>query len=116
MLSNATLSRIDRRTGATALGTEVFSTGATLAPGIPVFLDEVSSGQKWTMGATIKDATWVCFVSKTDLAMVGVDAPVIGDQVTVAATGEAAATAQVLVTKDRTLGGLSHWELYLKKI
>ena len=83
MITNALLSEISRRTGANALGEELFDVGEAVA--LACFLDDVSSSQRWTLGATIKDASRVCFLEKAALGTVA--PPIVGDRLTAAVVG-----------------------------
>ena len=114
MITNATLQRIDVLTGQTATGAEVRTTGAALAA--PAFLDDPTGSQHWNLGATIKDASWVCYVAKDELAAAGVTAdPLAGDKWALDFHG-VAVLGQILVVKDRQLGSVSHWEVFLKRV
>lgn len=113
MLTNATIDRIDRLSGADALGQAVVIEGAAIS--IRVLVDGVSNSARYTLGATIRDAEWTVFVSKQALEAAGETLPGVGDRLVVLMDGAAAGKLGVaLAVKDRGLRQLSHYEVFLK--
>jgi hypothetical protein len=109
MLQNATLTLINRQTGATATGSLLFTADAAIA--MRCFLDDVTSKQHWQLGTTIKDASKMLYIAKAEMTS---SPPAIGDRVTLTLDGESATTMQVVLVKDEVLGMISHFELFLK--
>ena len=121
MMSNCSILRFDPRTGVSAAGEEQFSTGDALGTagamgGVRCFADEVNNSQRFTLGAEIKDAGRVLYVAKADWAALVSGVPDTGDHIQLQVDGEDVEFGQVLVRKDRVLGTLAHWELFLKAV
>lgn len=110
MLKNATVTGYKRRTGASPTGVPSFTPESPLA--VRCFLDTVSSSQKFTIGATIKDADQVAYLPYPAFGHV-----LAGDRITVQPDGEGedALELEIVATKRHQLAdSLSHWETYLK--
>jgi hypothetical protein len=117
MLSNATITGVERKTGVADTGTALYDAPEDLA--VRAMVPQVSNIQKWNLGATIKEAAWCVLLGKS--AWAGKAALGTGDRVTVRLDGgdEAAKRGEVVVVNDVVApggGGLSHWELYLKPV
>lgn len=118
MITNARLLRIDRSGGGDAMGQPVVTEGSDLTATAPrCFLDSVTSSQRFTLGATIKDASEVCYIPRGALQAAGEAKPQEGDQVVLQMDEEdEAITRQVMTVGNRAKPTLSHFELFLKKV
>lgn len=112
MITNATLTRIDAKTGVTPLGEPVYTTGEAIS--VRGLIDDPSGTQRLTLGATIKDAAWVLYVA-TD-ALGDITGPAEGDRVVVGTDGGTAITADVVLVKTYELGNVSHTVAFLKRV
>lgn len=125
MLSNAALLRIDRLTGTSATGDPILTAGNDLASKrVRCFFDGVTSSQRYTFGATIKDADLACHIDRATLSRAGEASPppAEGDRLLILFDGDAAAdqfSAEVIKRSDRITrgaGGASHYELFLRRL
>lgn len=122
MLSNANILRIDAINGSTATGEPMIVAGGDLtSKRIRAFLDSVSSSQRYSFGATIKDADLTCFVVRSELVRAGtLGAPSIGDRFVVQLDGERpsdAFHAEVIKRSDRFAGGpITHYEIFMRRL
>jgi len=115
VISNATITRIDTQSGADAAGTPVFVTGTAIA--LDCDLRDPKSQQRWEIGATIKDVSWVLFVDKDDLTDAGLDCPDLGDRVyAVPEDGSGDVFGVVIERTNEVMELVGHWVLFLKKV
>lgn len=115
MLTNATITRIDRAGTADATGRPRMTAGSAVS--IHCALDAISSRQRFTLGAVIEDADQVVFVQRQ--ALIGA-APVNGDQLIILPDGSTTShTVRVITAGDRIApsgGAMSHLELYVGRL
>lgn len=104
MLTNATITRIDSVGTPSPTGAMSYTEGALIA--CRCCLDEPRTGQKWIIGATIKEATAVVYVQEQVVQP--------GMRMVVAADGESDVVYLVLHVVRRIHGGVTHCECYLK--
>lgn len=118
MITNATLLRIDRRTGVSPAGTPLYTTGDAITPPFACGLFGVTNTQRWQLGAAIQDVAYVLYLDKADTASTSppLVAPQPGDRVSVALDGEDAVYAEVVIANNNTHDLVSHHELFLKKV
>jgi hypothetical protein len=116
VIENATLIRIDRLTGATAKGKQLFTAGATVA--IRCNVQDVTSAQRSTLGATIKDASSVARLYADDLTAAGLVAPVAGDQLAIVIDGDdpAGQVSAIISCKRQSHDSQSHFECFVKPV
>lgn len=116
MLSNATLLRIDTTDGIDPTGGAIRVTGTAIS--VRCFVDAVSNSQRWSLGVTSSEVTQAAYIGKADLAAAGLSVPgfKVTDKLLIAVDGEdpAGVLQQVVTTKDRNLGALAHFEVFLK--
>ena len=118
MLTNAAITRIDRRDGHDATGRPLIVQGDALASGgARCFVDGLTSRQRYALGAMIEDADLTCYVKRS--ALLGEAAPDDGDRLTLLADGAPGSyEADVITVIDRRLprgGGNTHLEIYLRR-
>lgn len=116
MLTNGTISRIDRKSGANALGEATFTAGSALT--LRCSIQDPTGTQKLQLGATIKDATAVVYVSRAALvAAISSSMLWAGDRLVLAQDGcETAWTGEVLRTTTQQQKNVSHLEVFVRKI
>lgn len=122
MLTNASITRIDRKTDSLPTGAVQITAGDAIdAGGLRCFVDKISTRQRYALAATIEDADQSCFVLRSAIAAAGESMPAAGDHLMILLDGSAseAYLAQIVTTADRQLpggGGNSHLELYLRRL
>jgi len=118
MLTNATVLRIDSNSGADATGSAIRVIGAAIA--VRCFVDAVSNSQRWSLGVTSSEVTQAAYIEKAQLVAAGLSLPgfAAGDKLLIAIDGEdPTGTLQAVVTtKDRQMGALAHFEVFLKPV
>lgn len=118
MLTNATITRIDRPTAPDAAGRPRRSTGPDVS--VRCAVDQVNSHQRLTLGAAIEQATLVVYVPAASLASANESPPVGGDRLTLRVDGDPSPMiATVITTGDRAAPGAgaltSHTELFVRR-
>jgi hypothetical protein len=63
IIVNGTLKRIDAPASINPAGEVTYATGAAIAVGVTI--DEPTSSQRWSLGASIKDVTAVIYAAST---------------------------------------------------
>ncbi|MCC6681503.1 MAG: hypothetical protein IT445_11435 [Phycisphaeraceae bacterium] len=117
MLTNATILRIDRANGADAAGRTRWTAGSAIE--VRCALDQISSQQRYTLGAVLQDADQVVFVERNRLTAANESAPTNGSRLTVLPDGSSTMQTLSIVTTNYALaphsGALSHHELYVRR-
>lgn len=119
MLTNAFITRIDLAGTATAVGKRPLTQGAAIA--VRCFVGQISSRQRYTLGATIEDADRLAMVRAIDLASAAQAQPQPGDRLTVLLDGDGAMSDQsdVITVAEQLLpggGGNSHYEIFMRRL
>ncbi|QOV90889.1 hypothetical protein [Humisphaera borealis] len=111
MITNATLTSHIARGASARDGTASWASPSTLTARCAV--DAPRQAQRFTLGATIQDASGVIYVLKPAVAGVTIKA---GDRLAATVDGSAGKTYQVVFVVDRQKsGGLSHLEIFVKE-
>lgn len=112
MISNATISRIDARSGV-AGGVPTFTVGAAIS--IPCCMDEKTSSQIYALGSRVTAATAVIYVLAADLAEADAGELAEGMRVMAALEGQTAEMFEVVHVRPRRHGSLTHDEVFVRK-
>jgi len=117
MLTNATITRIDRLGAPDAAGRPRMTAGGAVP--VRCALDQISGRQRYTLGAVLEDATRVVYVERTALTAASEALPGCGDQLVIQSDAEAQAQTVTVITTGDRLGpeglGLSHIELFVRR-
>jgi hypothetical protein len=123
MLTNATITRIDRAApggAADAIGRPRIVAGNAVS--IRCALDMIGSRQRYILGAVLEDATQVVYIERGALVAAGQASPLPapGYRLVLLADGAAEThTVAIVTTGDRVApgaGGLSHLELFVRRV
>jgi hypothetical protein len=118
MITNANLTRIDAPPTVAMDNSRTWVEGDSIA--VRVAVDQPTTGQKWIVGAEIKEATAVMYVEKRggqDSLNSGILSPSSGGRAVLMLDGDTVATMyQVLSVINRRKGSVSHDEVYLKQL
>jgi hypothetical protein len=115
MIQNATITRIDVLSGATAGGEPAFTTGAAVA--MRCCISNPSSSQLYQMGSRIKTAEQVIYVYRADLIAAGMVAePAAGTRIVVAQDDRSSGTWELETVRDWTHAAQSHVEMYVRRV
>jgi hypothetical protein len=118
MLTNATITRIDRQGIPDAAGRPRFTAGDAIA--VRCAVDAIMGRQRYTLGAVLEDATQVVYVERGRIDEAGEALPGNGDQLIIQddAPGSTPHTVTVIINGDRLAPGagvLSHLELFVRR-
>ena len=114
MITNATLTQIERRTGQTAMGQAAY---AVAAVAVRCEVMPVTAQQRWLLGSAIKEVAWKVFLYKSLLATAGVAAPANGERITVVVDGEAGGRhGEIVLQNDYQGGSVSNFECFVKAV
>jgi hypothetical protein len=116
-MSNATITRIDRKTGVDVTGQAVLETGDAIA--LLCLVDEVIETQRRELGANIRDAQAVIYVDRDEMLVADVlatDFTLGGMVATVMDLDGTTAEREILFIKDRQKDEVSHLEIFVKAI
>lgn len=107
MLTNATITQLRSRTGASVTGAELLTEPVSME--LRCLLDAPSDRQSWQPQATVLDGDQVVFVEHGDYA------PALSDRLTITPDTGAAVTGQVMAIINRVATYIGHYELLLRR-
>jgi hypothetical protein len=115
MLTNATLTRIDRRQPQDAAGEVSWAEGPALTT-VGAEVAPITVRQRISLGAIVDNCNALVIVYMDPLTRAGENAPQKGDRLQMTVQKIGPQTFEVVEIASNVGGSLSHWELFSKQV